>query len=56
MTKTYTRPTLACFGTVADLTQGKTTTGTDSTIGGQTQQGEFCVEDTASRDCVAFQP
>ncbi len=48
----YSTPLLSRFGTVADLTKGKTTIGTDATISGQTQPGEFCLGDTASRDCV----
>lgn len=51
MKKTWNTPTVLALGTVADLTHGKTATGTDSMFGGQPTTGEFCIGDTASRDC-----
>ncbi len=56
MKKTWNTPTVLPFGDVADLTHGKTTSGTDSFIGGQITQGEGCIAPTASQDCVAIVP
>ena len=55
----YTRPHLAVYGLVADLTKGKVSTGTDSFDGGQPQPGaclgtpigDFC---PSSQDNIVF--
>lgn len=51
---TWTKPALTPFGTVADLTRGKATSGTDSLVGSIVSSGgDPCDLASGSRDCVA---
>ena len=55
MKKNWNTPLLVSVGTAADLTQGKSTSGTDAFIG--SIPGEVCLaQPTPSQDCVALFP
>ncbi len=55
MKKPYNAPTVIVFGNTADITRGKTATGSDSVIGGIPIPGE-CEVRTDSGDCILFPP